>query len=352
MIVVMKVGHSKRELDGVIARITEAGFKANLSQGVERTVVGVVGQPQPDLKEDLGILDGVEEVIPITKPYKLASRDFQPTDTVIHVGGVTIGGNEVVVMAGPCAVESEEQVLSTARAVKAAGAVVLRGGAYKPSSSPYTFRGLGEDGLKLLALAGKETGLPIITEVMTPGDVDLVCRYSDILQIGARNVQNYYLLDEVGRCRKPVMLKRGFATTYQEWLLCAEYILAQGNNQLMLCERGIRTFETHTRNTLDVNAFPSIKSLSHLPVLSDPSHGTGLWRLVTPGALASVAAGADGIMVEVHPHPERALKDGAQSLTFENFEVLMQRLAKVADAVGRPLAKATARVTQSQGKRA
>jgi 3-deoxy-7-phosphoheptulonate synthase len=284
-------------------------------------------------------MSGVEETIPVTKPYKLSSREFQPEDTIIKVGEVTIGGDELVIIAGPCAVEAEKQVLDTARAVKAAGANILRGGAFKPSTSPYHFRGLGEKGLKLLAQAREETGLPLITEVLTPDDVELVARYADILQVGARNMQNFILLDEVGKTRKPVMLKRGMSATLQEWLLAAEYILAQGNHQVMLCERGIRTFETYTRNTVDISAIPVIHKLSHLPIIADPSHGTGKWYLVTPLALAAVAAGTDGLMIEVHPTPDSALKDGAQSLTFEHFEELMSQLAPVAAAVGRKLTR-------------
>jgi len=244
----------------------------------------------------------------------------------------------LVVMAGPCAVETEEQLLEAARAVKAAGANILRGGAFKPSTSPYSFRGLGQDGLKLLAQARQETGMPVITEVMTPQDVELVSRYADILQVGARNMQNFTLLDEVGKAQKPVMLKRGMSATIQEWLLSAEYILAQGNRQVMLCERGIRTFETYTRNTMDVSAIPIIKKLSHLPIIADPSHGTGKWHLVTPLSLAAVAAGADGLMIEVHPRPDQALKDGAQSLTFDNFQQLMAQVVPVAASVGRKMA--------------
>jgi 3-deoxy-7-phosphoheptulonate synthase len=304
---------------------------------VERTVIGVVGRTYPELRDTLELLAGVDEVVPISKPYKLSSREFQPQDSTIKVGDVTIGGDELVVMAGPCAVETEEQVLETARAVKAAGANILRGGAFKPSTSPYGFRGLGEDGLKILDKARQETGMPIITEVMTPPDVELVARYADILQVGARNMQNFILLDEVGKARKPVMLKRGMSATIQEWLLSAEYILAQGNRQVMLCERGIRTFETYTRNTMDVSAIPIIKKLSHLPIIADPSHGTGKWYLVAPLALAAVAAGADGLMIEVHPTPDSALKDGAQSLTFENFQQLMAQVGMVAASVGRKM---------------
>jgi len=340
----MKVGSRKADVEGVVSRLSELGLSGHLSEGVERTVIGVVGNVFPELQEMLEVMDGVDEVFRVSKPYKLSSREFQPSDTTIRVGDVTIGGQEVVVMAGPCAVESEEQVLATARAVKAAGASILRGGAFKPSTSPYTFRGMGEDGLKILAAARDETGLPVITEVMTPWDIELVARYANILQIGARNMQNFILLDEVGKSQMPVMLKRGMAATIQEWLLCAEYILAQGNRQVIMCERGIRTFETYTRNTMDVSAIPAIKRLSHLPVIGDPSHGTGKWHLVAPLALASVAAGADGVMVEVHPSPDHALKDGAQSLTFDNFRQLMAQLLPVAAAVGRRVGAGQERV--------
>jgi len=284
------------------------------------------------------LLPGVEEVIPISKPYKLASREFHPQNTVVKINDITIGGDEIVVIAGPCAVETEDQLLTTALAVKAIGANILRGGAFKPSTSPYHFRGLGEEGLKLLAKVRKETGMPVITEVMTPEDVELVAGYADILQIGARNMQNFILLDKVGKTRKPVMLKRGLSATIQEWLLAAEYILAQGNDQVILCERGIRTFETHTRNTMDVSSIPIIKKVSHLPIFADPSHATGKWYLVTPVALAAIAAGADGLMIEVHPNPDLALKDGAQSLTFDNFGKLMSQLIPIARAIGRKLA--------------
>lgn len=341
MIVVMKVDSGQKEIDEILKRLAELGLSGHLSKGVERTVIGVVGQTYPELRDMLELLPGVAEVIPITKPYKLSSREFQPQDTLVKVGDITIGGEELVVIAGPCAVESEEQVLETARAVKAAGAHILRGGAFKPSTSPYSFRGLGEEGLKILALARKETGMPIITEVLTPQDVELVLRYADILQIGARNMQNFILLDEVGKARKPVMLKRGMSATIQEWLLSAEYILSQGNRQLMLCERGIRTFETYTRNTMDVSAIPIIEKVSHLPIIADPSHGTGKWYLVAPLALAAVAAGADGVMIEVHPNPDSALKDGAQSLTFDNFQRLMAQLVGVAASVGRKMAGST-----------
>ena len=335
MIVVMKVGSRKGAVEGVMSRLSELGLKAHLSEGVERTVIGVVGNVFPELQEMLEVMEGVDEVIRVSKPYKLSGREFQPADTVVRVGDLAIGGEEVIVIAGPCAVESEEQLMATARAVKAAGARMLRGGAFKPSTSPYTFRGMGEEGLKMLAAAREETGLPVITEVMTPWDIDVVAKYADVLQIWARNMQNFILLDEVGKAMKPVMLKRGMAATIQEWLLSAEYILDQGNRQVIMCERGIRTFETYTRNTMDVSAIPVIKRLSHLPIIGDPSHGTGKWYLVSPLALASVAAGADGVMVEVHPSPDHALKDGAQSLTFENFRQLMAQLPPVAASVGR-----------------
>jgi len=340
MIVVMSTNSGEKEINAVVKRLEQAGFSGHLSTGVERTVIGVVGAAPglADLRETLVLLPGVEDIVPISKPYKLSSREFQPVNTVVEVDGVRIGGDQLVIMAGPCAVESEEQAMSTARAVKAAGASILRGGAYKPSTSPYQFRGLGEEGLKLLAMAKKETGLPLITEVLSPGDVDLVGKYSDILQIGTRNMQNFVLLDEVGKSKKPVLLKRGLSATIQEWLLAVEYVLAQGNRQVILCERGIRTFETHTRNTLDISAIPAIHSLSHLPIISDPSHGTGRQDLVAPMALASVAAGADGLMIEVHPTPHLALKDGAQSLDFEQFADLMNRITPVAAAVGRQVA--------------
>ncbi len=340
MIVVMKAGSQDKDISFVMDRLHGLGLQGHLSRGVERTVIGVVGviSTIPDLRERLELVAGVEEVVPISKPFKLSSREFDPQDTVIDVGGVKIGGREVVVMAGPCAAETPEQVMSTARAVKAAGARILRGGAFKPSTSPYSFRGLGEEGLKLLAEAGQENGLPLITEVLTPQDVELVVKYADILQVGARNMQNFILLDEVGQAKKPVMLKRGLSATIQEWLLAAEYILAQGNRQLILCERGIRTFETYTRNTMDVSAIPIVHRETHLPIIADPSHGTGKWELVMPLAMASVAAGADGLMIEVHPTPDTALKDGAQSLTFEHFGDLMKRVAPVVEAVGRTMA--------------
>ncbi len=342
MMVIMKKGHSEEEITGLLKRLEEVGLSGHTIVGVERTVVGVVGQVYPELADELEMMPGIEDIVPISRPYKLTSREFKPADTAIKIGDVTIGGGQTVVMAGPCAVESEEQLMTTARAVKAAGGQVLRGGAFKPRTSPYSFRGLEEEGLKILARAREETGLAVITEVMTVRDVELVARYADILQIGARNAQNFFLLEEVGRAGKPVLLKRGLASEVQDWLMSAEYVISQGNRQVILCERGIRTFETATRNTIDLSAIPLVKRLSHLPVVSDPSHGTGKWYLVEPMAMASIAAGADGLLLEVHPNPDRALSDGPQSLTFENFGRLMERARAVGEAVGRPLAERTA----------
>ena len=338
MIVVMRVGSTEKEIDGVLERLKELGFEGSLSRGVERTVVGVVGQTYPELADELAVLEGVADVVPVSRPYKLASREFKPEDTVIRVGNVVIGGGNTVIMAGQCSVDTEEQMMATARVVKEAGGHILRGGAFKPRTNPYAFRGLGEKGLKILAAAKAETGLAIISEVMDPRDVELVARYADILQVGSRSMQNFTLLDEVGRAGKPVMLKRGMWAPLQEWLLAAEYILAQGNSQVMLCERGIRTFETSTRFTMDLSAIPAVKRLSHLPIIGDPSHATGYRYLVEPMAMAAVAAGADGLIVELHPNPDRALSDGPQSLTFDGFRQLIERVRDVATAVGRPLA--------------
>jgi len=343
VIVVMRVGSSQDQITRVAERIEASGLKAHISAGIEHTVIGALGQVFPELRDALELLPGVDQVIPVSKPYKLASREFHPRDTIVELNGVAIGGNEIVVMAGPCAVESEEQVLATAQAVKAAGATVLRGGAFKPRTSPYQFRGLGESGLQLLAQAGKETGMPVITEVMSPDHVALVAKYADILQIGARNMQNFVLLDEVGRIKKPVLLKRGLSSSIQEWLLAAEYVMAQGNEQVILCERGIRTFETYTRNTMDLSAIPIIERVSHLPIIADPSHATGKWYLVIPLALAAVAAGADGLLIEVHPNPDLALADGPQSLTFDNFRLLMSQLLPIAKARNRKLATPSVR---------
>jgi len=280
---------------------------------------------------------GVERTVPLLRPFKLAGREFHPQDTIVAINGVLVGGKQVVVMAGPCAVESRDQLLETARAVKEAGAQVLRGGAFKPRTSPYSFQGLGEEGLRLLAEAREETGLAVVTEVMDPHKVPLVTTYADILQVGARNMQNYALLHAVGEAQRPVLLKRGMMSTVEELLMAAEYILSHGNNRVILCERGIRTFEQYTRNTLDISAVPLLKQLSHLPVVVDPSHATGKWELVEPVSRAAVAAGADGLIIEVHPHPEKALSDGAQSLKPARFAALMRGLRPVAEAVGRTL---------------
>jgi 3-deoxy-7-phosphoheptulonate synthase len=339
MIVVMRATATEQNIDTILSRLEEHQLKGHLVRGEERTIIGVVGAAiPPTLREELELFEGVQEAVRITRPYKLAAREFHPDDTIVDVRGVKVGGDTFVVIAGPCAVEGEEQILSTARAAREAGASMLRGGAFKPRSSPYTFRGMGEDALKLLAQARDETGLPIVTEVMTPTDVALVARYADVLQIGARNMQNYQLLEEVGRTGMPVLLKRGLSATIEEWLLSAEYVIAQGNPNVILCERGIRTFETATRNTMDLNAVALTKRRSHLPVIADPSHGTGKWYLVPPLALASLAAGADGLIIEIHPDPDRAKSDGGQSLTLENFAALTPRLAAVATAVGRTLA--------------
>lgn len=336
MIVVMQTGSEDRQIEAVLERLSEYHLRGHLVRGEERTVIGVVGAAiPPTLKEELAHFAGVKETLRITQPYKLVSRELRPIDTIVDVRGIKVGGGSCVVIAGPCAVESEAQIMTTARAVRDAGATMLRGGAFKPRSSPYTFRGMGEDALRLLAQAREETGLPVVTEVMTPGDVELVARYADLLQIGARNMQNYQLLEEVGRSGRPVLLKRGLSATIEEWLLSAEYVLAQGNPNVILCERGIRTFETATRNTMDLNAVALAKRRTHLPVLIDPSHGTGKWYLVPPLALAGIAAGADGMIVEVHPDPDRARSDGAQSLSCENFAALMPKIHAVAAALGR-----------------
>lgn len=340
MIVVMEANATERNIQAVLDRLAEHKLKGHLSEGEERTVIGVVGGGIPiTLREELEHFAGVAQTVPITRPYKLTSREFHPEDTVVGVLNLKIGGGHpCVIIAGPCAVESEEQIMTTAHAVRKAGATMLRGGAFKPRSSPYTFRGLEEEGLKLLAKAREETGLAIVTEVMTPSHVDLVASYADVLQIGARNMQNYQLLDEVGRSTRPVLLKRGMSATIEEWLLSAEYIVAQGNRNVMLCERGIRTFETATRNTMDINGIAVAKRRTHLPVIADPSHGTGKWYLVPPISLASVAAGADGLIIEAHPDPDRAVSDGGQSLNLENFATLIPQIAAVAQAVGRPMA--------------
>lgn len=338
MIIVVSPEATPDDIDVIVARIEETGRQAHLSVGTERSIIGVIGHDDPSLQDMFESLPHVESVHRVTKPYKLVSREFHPGNSVIDVGhGVSIGGEELAVMAGPCSIENEEHIVETARAVKAAGANILRGGAFKPRSSPYAFRGLGTDGLRHLATASRETGMPIVTELMSVRDIDDVCEYADIIQIGARNMQNFILLDEVGMVKKPVLLKRALSGQIEEWLLAAEYIMAQGNPHVILCERGIRTFETAYRNTFDVNAIPLVKELSHLPVIADPSHGTGKVNLVTPVAMAAVAAGADGLMIEVHNNPEHALSDGPQSLTYERFASMMRSVAGIASAVERTL---------------
>jgi len=337
MIVIMKRGATGAQLTNVTARIEQSGYRVHLSEGEERTIIGVIGNGRPLDRDPIERMDGVERTVPILRPFKLASREFHPQDTVVKVNGVSIGGKQLVVMAGPCAVENCEQIMEAARAVKEAGGRVLRGGAYKPRTSPYSFQGLGEEGLRLLAQARDETGLPVVTEVIEPQLVPLVTTYADILQVGARNMQNYALLHAVGEAQRPVLLKRGMMSTIEELLMAAEYILSHGNERIILCERGIRTFEPYTRNTLDISAVPLLKQLSHLPVIVDPSHGTGKWELVEPVSRAAVAAGADGLIIEVHPRPEEALSDGGQSLKPARFAALMEGLRPVVEAVGRTL---------------
>ena len=329
---------TKAEIDAVVERVHEIGLKSELSRGEERTLVGVIGGNAFAYKDAFSHLGGIHEIIPITKPFKLASREFRRADTVVDVGDVKIGSDEVVIMAGPCSVEGEEMLLETARHVAAQGARLLRGGAFKPRTSPYSFQGLGEAALKMMAAARDETGLKVVTEVIAPGDVELVARYADVLQLGTRNMQNYALLQEAGRAGKPVLLKRGMSSTIEEWLLAAEYVLSQGNRNVILCERGIRTFETATRFTLDLNAVPLVRELSHLPVIVDPSQATGRWTLVGPMSLAAVAAGAHGLIIEVHPTPSQALSDGAQSLDFENFDHLMADLRRLLGSMQKQLA--------------
>ena len=335
MIVIMDAQATMKEKSAVIARAESLGFKIHLSDGKERTIIGIIGDKRDLDKEQIERMPGVERVVPVLKPFKVASREFKPEDTAFSIGEHTVGGKDLIIMAGPCSVESRSQIIETAHAVKEAGAHVLRGGAFKPRSSPYAFQGMGEEGLKYLAEAREETGLPIITEVMEPALVPLVCEYADILQIGARNMQNYALLHAVGKSQHPVLLKRGMSSFIEEWLMCAEYILSHGNTRVMLCERGIRTFEKYTRNTFDINAIAVAKHMSHLPVIADPSHATGKWEYVAPAAKAAVAAGADGIIVEVHPRPDEALSDGLQSLKPEKFAKLVEDLKRIATAVDR-----------------
>ena len=337
MFVAMKPHATLAEFDAVIDKVRGLGLTPHPISGIERRVVAVVGNTGAVDPDDFAMLPGVAEALRVSQPFKLVSREVKEEDTVIDVGGVKVGGRAIVVMAGPCSVESKEQILETARAVKKAGASFLRGGAWKPRTSPYEFQGLREEGLKLLALARQETGLKVITEVMSTDTLPMVAEYADVLQVGARNMQNYSLLERLGAVKKPVMLKRGLSGTIREWLMAAEYIVANGNPHVMLCERGIRTFETATRNTLDINAIPVVKSLSHLPVIVDPSHGIGIRKHVAAIARAGVAAGADGIMVEVHPKPEKALSDGHQSLSIPEFEELMRQVRVIALAIERPV---------------
>ncbi len=337
MIIVMKPNSTAAEIGAVIARVQEFGASPHPIYGVERTVVAVVGETRYVDREAFLNMPGVEKIASISAPFKLASRESHPDDTLITVNGVVVGGKEIVVMAGPCSVESRSQLLETAHAVKEAGAHILRGGAFKPRTSPYSFQGLGLKGLEILAEARECYGLAIVTEVMTPEAVPMVAEYADILQIGARNMQNYGLLHAVGRVQRPVLLKRGMMSSMEELLMSAEYILAGGNYRVMLCERGIRTFEKYTRNTFDLNAVPVLKQLSHLPVIADPSHGTGRWDAVPAMARAAIAAGADGLLIEVHPNPAEAISDGPQSLKPERFAALMRQLKRVAEAVDRTL---------------
>ncbi len=337
MFIAMKPHATAADFDAVIEKVRSLGLTPHPISGTERRVVAVVGNTGAVDPDDFAMLQGVAEALRVSQPFKLVSREVKEEDTVVDVDGVEVGGRAITVMAGPCSVESREQLLETAHAVKAAGARILRGGAWKPRTSPYEFQGLREEGLKLLALARQETGLKIITEVMSTDTVDLVAEYADILQVGARNMQNYALLERLGKVKKPVMLKRGLSGTIKEWLMAAEYIVAKGNPNVMLCERGIRTFETATRNTLDINAIPVVKSLSHLPVIVDPSHGIGIRKHVAAIARAGIAAGADGIMVEVHPKPEKALSDGHQSLAIPEFSELMREVRVIALAIERPV---------------
>ncbi len=337
MIIVMRMGANEEEIGGVVKHIQDMGYRAHLSKGEERTIIGLIGDERPVSQQSLELLPGVERVIPILHPFKLASRDFRPENTIVDFGGVGVGGQRLAIIAGPCAVESRQQLFETAFAVKEAGATILRGGAFKPRTSPYAFPGMGEEGLVLLAEAREATGLPVVSEAMGPEQVPMLLTYVDAVQIGARNMQNYNLLHAVGEAHRPVLLKRGLMSTMEEFLMAAEYILSHGNYQVVLCERGIRTFETYTRNTLDINVIPTLKQLTHLPVIADPSHGTGRWELVEPVSRAAIAAGADGLMIEVHPRPSEALSDGAQSLKPENFARLVRSVRRIAEAVDRTI---------------
>jgi len=338
LIVVMKAGASESDIQAIIRMVEELDYRAHVIRGVERTVVACVGDERGEHQlTHLESVSGVERVMPVLRPFKLASRQVRPEGSTINVNGVEIGGKRIAVIAGPCAVESAEQVEAAADAVKAGGAHLLRGGAFKPRTSPYAFQGMEGEGLKLLEHAGKRVGLPVVTEIMDPHDIELVAAHADMLQVGARNAQNFSLLRRLGKVKKPILLKRGMSTRLEEYLMAAEYIISEGNPDVVLCERGIRTFETATRNTLDLNAVPLLKEWTHLPVVVDPSHGTGIWSLVTPMALAAVAAGADGLLIEVHPHPELARSDGPQQLRPDRFAALMKALRPVAEALGRTL---------------
>ena len=337
MIIVMKPDATKENIQKVEDRLHQVGLKAHLSTGEDCTIIGVIGDRKKIANLEVSMLEGVEKTVRITEKYKLVSRHFHPEDTIVDVGGVKIGGKEVVVMAGPCSVESIDQLREAAKAVKAGGAKFLRGGAFKLRTSPYDFQGLAEEGLKMLREVADEEGLKVVTEIVDKDDIELVGKYADVYQVGARNMQNFQLLKALGKAKKPVMLKRGLAATISEWLNAAEYIMAGGNEQVIFCERGIRTYETFTRNTLDLSAVAAIKELSHLPIIVDPSHGTGRWEMVRPMARAAVAAGCDGLIIEVHPHPEVALSDGDQSLTPKNFNALMGELGKICTVMGRTL---------------
>ena len=337
MIVVMKPGSTQENLAAVVNKIEAAGLRTHLSKGEEVTIVGVIGDKKIIANLELQMMAGVDKTVRITEKYKLVSRNFHAEDTIIDAGGVKIGGSEIVVMAGPCAVESLEQLREAAQAVKACGAKFLRGGAFKPRTSPYDFQGLGEDGLKLLRTVADEFDLRVVTEIVDKDDIEIFSKYADILQVGARNMQNFQMLKALGKCSKPILLKRGLSATISEWLNAAEYIMSGGNEQVIFCERGIRTYETFTRNTLDLSAVAAVKELSHLPIVVDPSHGTGRWKMVAPMARAAIAAGADGLIIEVHPHPEKALSDGDQSLTPEAFKQLMGNLDGIAKVMGRSI---------------
>lgn len=335
MIIVLKKEASESDIEHILEKIKEHGLEAHISRGVEKIVIGVIGDDNKMINVPIESFNNVEQVIRVTKPYKLASRDFHPHNTIIDMGTVKIGGNELAVIAGPCSVETPEQITFVAKEVKKYGANLLRGGAFKPRTSPYSFQGLGKEGLELLKLAKEATGLPIVTEVLDTRDVELVAEYADILQVGTRNAQNFALLKELGKIRKPVLLKRGLAMKADEWVMSAEYIMSGGNYNVILCERGIRTFETATRNTLDINIIPVMKEKTHLPIIIDPSHATGKAKYVPDMALAAVAAGADGIMIEVHNDPENAWSDGDQSITPEQFGKLMEKVKLIAEIVGR-----------------